>query len=115
MSKLIDYDPTMYDYNFKLNYPLDLIVYNNKWPSVINKQLIKSHEVLGSKRLRIWVLKHNKPWDKVLMNVNYCNKPPPLNLFKKSKCFKILLSLDKQRDMSDIWTSKNTKLYKYKL
>eukprot|EP00483_Globobulimina_turgida_P008688 UN08706 len=99
--------------SYRVNWPCDMIVSHNNWPSVMNQYIMAGHEALQNKKLRIWVLRHLRKWDKVLMNVNYCQYPPPFQLFKKSKCFKKLLYLDQHLDMNHIWTSKKSKYWRH--
>mmetsp|Transcript_53142 Transcript_53142/g.84813 ORF Transcript_53142/g.84813 Transcript_53142/m.84813 type:complete len:592 (-) Transcript_53142:682-2457(-) len=112
MSRIADKSDTFHNLPYKVNWPCDLLIHHINWPSVMNQYIMAGHEALQNKKLRIWVLRHLRKWDKVLMNVNYCQYAPQLDIFKKAKCFKNLGKLDQTRDMSAIWTSKKSKYWR---
>ena len=74
---------------------------------------VYGHDALQQRRLRVWVIKRKRKWDKQVMNVNYCDKPPPLIIFKQNNCYKDLEYIDNLTNCKNWWTSKRTNSYKY--
>ena len=112
MTRIADRNDSDHALPFKVNWPCDLMVGHLHWPSVMNQHIVGGHEALQNKKLRIWVLRHQRHWDGELMNVNYCSLPPPLHLFRRARCFNKLKQLDADRDMSSVWTSKRATFWR---
>ncbi|ETO32307.1 hypothetical protein RFI_04808, partial [Reticulomyxa filosa] len=107
LQRVVVDEDNSHDLPYDLNYALDLIVNHKNWPAILNGSLQNGHEALKGHRLRVWILHNKREWDKQVMNVNYCTKPPPLKLFQANNCYKDLINLDTITDMTPYWETEN--------
>ena len=110
LSRLCDDDEALkHQLDYELNYACDIVLNHRNWPSVLNGAILHGHDALQGRRLRVWVIKKKKKWDKQVMNVNYCTQPPPLELFERNNCYGDCVKCDRMTDCTGLWTGDGTK------